>query len=158
MGGAAPIPSAGGRRKLVDAAINLVPFIDLLSCCISFLLITAVWTQLSKIEVSSRGSADGAIIEREPPPTTTFTLYVASDGYTLARSTGEHQLIPRASGAFDAEKLALALQKIKQEFPDRFDLNISAEDATSYQDLLKTMDVAIGAKFPDIRLDWAGRG
>ena len=157
MGGSAPVPSAGGRRKHVDAAINLVPFIDLLSCCISFLLITAVWTQLSRIEVSGRGGPEGGIVEHEAAQTT-FTLHVASDGYTLVRSTGEHQLIPRTGGAFDATRLAEALHKMKQEFPDRFDLDISAEDATSYQDLVKTMDVAIGEKFPDIRLDWAARG
>ena len=38
MGGAAPTPSGKGGKKPLDAAINLVPFIDLLSCCISFLL------------------------------------------------------------------------------------------------------------------------
>ena len=43
MGGAAPRHLAKAVKPL-DAAINLVPFIDLLSCCISFLLITAVWT------------------------------------------------------------------------------------------------------------------
>ena len=42
MGGAAPTPTGKGGKKALDAALNLVPFIDLLSCCISFLLITAV--------------------------------------------------------------------------------------------------------------------
>ena len=34
-----------GKRAL-DAALNLVPFIDLLSCCIAFLLITAAASAL----------------------------------------------------------------------------------------------------------------
>lgn len=51
MAGAAPSsPSGNGGKKPLDAAINLVPFIDLLSCCISFLLITAVWVQISWLQ------------------------------------------------------------------------------------------------------------
>jgi len=54
MGGAAPTPSGKGGKKPLDASINLVPFIDLLSCCISFLLITAVWTQLARMDVTQK--------------------------------------------------------------------------------------------------------
>src|SRR5580704_14217643 len=42
----------GGKRP-TDFEINLVPFIDLMSTCISFLLITAVWTQVSMIQIGS---------------------------------------------------------------------------------------------------------
>jgi uncharacterized membrane protein len=49
MAGAGMSVSAKGGRRPVDAAINLVPFIDLLSCCISFLLITAVWVNLGRM-------------------------------------------------------------------------------------------------------------
>src|SRR2546422_1294720 len=55
MAGAAPQPHTKGGKKALDAEINLVPFIDLLSCCISFLLITAVWTQIAGLQVSSSG-------------------------------------------------------------------------------------------------------
>ena len=55
MAGAAPQPHTKGGKKALDAEINLVPFIDLLSCCISFLLITAVWTQIAGLQVASSG-------------------------------------------------------------------------------------------------------
>jgi biopolymer transport protein TolR len=42
---------SSGRSKSLDAEINLVPFIDLLSMCICFLLMTAVWIQIAAIEV-----------------------------------------------------------------------------------------------------------
>ena len=60
MAGAGPMmPSSGGRRSL-DAEINLVPFIDLLSVCICFLLMTAVWVQLSTVQVKqSHGTEAG---------------------------------------------------------------------------------------------------
>ena len=54
MAGAAPQETAGkGGKKALDAELNLIPFIDLLSCCIAFLLITAVWTQIAGLQVAS---------------------------------------------------------------------------------------------------------
>ena len=41
-----------GGKKTVDQEIPLVPFIDLLLCCVMFLLVTAVWNQLARIEAN----------------------------------------------------------------------------------------------------------
>jgi len=43
----------GGRRAL-NQEIPLIPFIDFLLCLVSFLLITAVWTQMSRINADAR--------------------------------------------------------------------------------------------------------
>jgi biopolymer transport protein ExbD len=43
----------GGRRN-VDHQIPLIPFIDFLLCLVSFLLMTAVWTQMSRINADAR--------------------------------------------------------------------------------------------------------
>ena len=42
----------GGRRSL-DTEINMIPMIDLLMVTISFLLITAVWVQSSRIDANA---------------------------------------------------------------------------------------------------------
>lgn len=50
--------SGSKRRRSLDAEINLVPFIDLLSMCICFLLMTAVWIQTGVVEIKqSRGTS-----------------------------------------------------------------------------------------------------
>ncbi len=49
--------SRGGRRNL-NAEINLVPFIDLLSMCICFLLMTAVWIQIGSMQVKQSHGTD----------------------------------------------------------------------------------------------------
>jgi biopolymer transport protein ExbD len=44
------VPGAGGgRRRSIDSEINMIPMIDLLMVTISFLLITAVWTHMSRL-------------------------------------------------------------------------------------------------------------
>lgn len=40
-----------GKKKELDAQLNLTPFIDLLSTCVCFLLITAVWIEIGTVEV-----------------------------------------------------------------------------------------------------------
>ena len=50
MASVGPTPSSG-RRKSLDAELNLVPFIDLLSMCICFLLMTAVWMEVGGVNV-----------------------------------------------------------------------------------------------------------
>lgn len=47
-----------GAKKELDAQLNLTPFIDLLSTCVCFLLITAVWIEIGTVEVKqSHGTA-----------------------------------------------------------------------------------------------------
>jgi biopolymer transport protein ExbD len=43
----------GGRRSM-DSEINMIPMIDLLMVTISFLLITAVWTHMSRVEANAQ--------------------------------------------------------------------------------------------------------
>lgn len=51
-GGAPGVGSLGrSRRKSLDAEINLVPFIDLLSMCICFLLMTAIWIEVGALPI-----------------------------------------------------------------------------------------------------------
>jgi hypothetical protein len=39
-----------GARRALDSDLNMVPLIDLLMVTIAFLLVTAVWTQMARIE------------------------------------------------------------------------------------------------------------
>ncbi|MBV9948361.1 MAG: biopolymer transporter ExbD [Myxococcales bacterium] len=43
-----------GKRKSTDSEINMIPMIDLLMVTISFLLITAVWTHMSRINADAQ--------------------------------------------------------------------------------------------------------
>ena len=82
MGSAAVVSSGKGGRKSLDAAINLVPFIDLLSCCISFLLITAVWVNLGRPEVKPLASR-GDVSPAEPNTDVKVTLTLSSTAVAL---------------------------------------------------------------------------
>lgn len=53
MGGVS-VDSGGGGKKSLNSEINMVPFIDLLMVTISFLLITAVWTHMARINADAQ--------------------------------------------------------------------------------------------------------
>lgn len=64
MGGVSVDGGKGGGRKSLDAEINMIPMIDLLMVTISFLLITAVWSNMSRIEASTHAPSNTT----SPPP------------------------------------------------------------------------------------------
>jgi len=160
MGGAAPTPSGKGGKKPLDAAINLVPFIDLLSCCISFLLITAVWTQLARMDVTQKGQgAAGSTDEKPPENQVQLTLFVNKDNtYDFTKSTGESTHIDAKADDFDYAKLGEILNKAKTDHPDKTDLAVKSDDAVIYSRIIHTMDIAVTAHFPDIGLQDKGGG
>jgi biopolymer transport protein ExbD len=75
MGGIDTPGDSGGRRRSLDSEINMIPMIDLLMVTISFLLITAVWTHMSRV------NADAAVpgqreVPSTPPPAPETQLHV----------------------------------------------------------------------------------
>jgi biopolymer transport protein TolR len=153
MGGAAPTPTGKGGKKPLDAAMNLIPFIDLLSCCISFLLITAVWTQLARMDVTQKGqSSAGAVDEKPPENVVQLTLFINKDGYTFAKSTGESTDIPKKGEEYDYAKLADTLKDTKTAYPDKNDIMVKSDDDVMYNNIIRTMDVVLSNKFPDVSL------
>ncbi len=54
MGGVDVGGGGGGGRRALDSEINMIPMIDLLMVTISFLLITAVWTHMARINADAQ--------------------------------------------------------------------------------------------------------
>lgn len=151
MAGAGMMPSEKGGRRSLDAAINLVPFIDLLSCCISFLLITAVWVNLGRMPVAPHDSPH-AERDTPPPDDPRVSLRVDDGGYVLARSTGEEVVLPRHAGQLDPVALARALSVVRSALPNQHALDLHAGDGIRYAELIATMDIAHEAAFHNIQV------
>jgi biopolymer transport protein ExbD len=146
-----------GGKKSVNADLNLVPYIDLLTCMVAFLLITAVWSQLARLQVQQKGQGQAG---EDTPPEKVFKLVVVvnADGYNLVADQ-DQQPIPKKGDQYDLEKLASELKKIKDTHVDKNDIQVASEDTIKFEVLVRTMDVALGARFPDISLiDSGGAG
>ena len=179
MAGGMDLGNSGkGGKKSLDTAINLVPFIDLMAVTISFLIMTAVWNQISRLTVTQSG---GPSDSSAPPDMKTLplNLLVTERGFTLS-SGGSAIEIPKADGKYvichkgdkdiiDAPEkcedntLVNALRKVKAEVPDQRNITLQCEDGVKYSDLIKVID-ACNLKdstnqpvlFPDVAVSAVG--
>ena len=146
----------GGRKSTTD--LNLVPFIDLMSVCIIFLLITAVWTQVSMIQIGSSIYAKKSSDEKIEPPKHAeipFRVDVRPDGFHVV--IGRQQMsFPRVGGKYDQAKLIVELKKIKELYPEKNDVVITMGDELAYEHLITGMDALLISGFPEISVATAG--
>lgn len=148
--------NSGDREKSVE--LNLVPFIDLMSVCIIFLLVTAVWTQVSMIQIgSSIYSKRTETGEVEPPPRSeiAFRLDVTEKGYII-RLGKQNSFIGKVNGDFNDEALTKELMGIKQKYPDKKDAIISVMESLTYDNLIRGMDILLNTGFEEISVATQG--
>jgi biopolymer transport protein ExbD len=158
------MPEEGGgkkKKKSLDAVINVVPAIDLLSCCITFLLYTAVWTQISRLQVMQLGTGAPEPTAAEQKVTLLVTLAMGERGFNLSTSAGSSVDIPTlgrdADGKirFDLKALGDQLKTLKGSYPDAAAITVQAEDTVSYGDLVQVIDASIGAGLVSVSVSGA---
>jgi biopolymer transport protein ExbD len=91
MGGVSVDTGGKSGRRALDTEINLIPMIDLLICCISFLLITAVWSHMSRINADAQVPGPPNPEKELNPQTPDKMLHVqmaAEDKFTLIWKQG----------------------------------------------------------------------
>lgn len=150
-GGGAPAPTSGGGKKSVDFQLNLVPFIDLLSVLISFLLMTAVWTQIAKIDVKQTPNLPSD--EPTPPPEEeklNLTVLIKSSGYTVSKKGAVVKEIEKKGEEYDITTLSEILKQVVAEHPENHDVTVTSEDKVPYQELITVMDTCLIHKLDGI--------
>ncbi|MCB0390526.1 MAG: biopolymer transporter ExbD [Bdellovibrionales bacterium] len=154
----AHIDDGGGNKRSSNVEVNIVPFIDLMSVLIIFLLITAVWTQVSMIQIGSSVYGQRTSDEKvEPPPKAEipFRLDVLPSGHRVI--IGKNQInVPKRSGEFDLESLKTKLKEIKVLYPDKIDAIVTMTDELEYVHLINGMDALLVSGFPEISIATAG--
>jgi len=148
--------SGSGRSASVD--LNLVPFIDLMSVMIIFLLLTAVWTQVSMIQIGSsiygKKSSEESVA---PPPRAEipFRLDVQNSGYQVV--IGQRKFdVPKVGQEYDQATLVEKLKQIKEIYPEKEDAVITVLDELPYDSLIVGMDALLVSGFPMISVATQG--
>src|SRR5690242_6636991 len=113
-----PLGEGKERRKSVDGELNLVPYIDLLTCMVAFLLITAVWSQLARLSVAQKGQG-------EQVETSVDRLRIAvavhDDGFNVIVKDDQKPIRLR-DGRLDYARLLDELKAVKLAHPDSNDV------------------------------------
>jgi biopolymer transport protein TolR len=152
MAGGMDLGTGGGKgKKPLDATINLVPFIDLMAVLISFLLMTAVWSQLGRLQVSSTGQNNGEETPPDPNQVNITLLLTEKElKLTVGATAADPIPITRDKERIDLGALTAKLKEVKGQMPDKSNLTLQIEDKVRYEDVVRVIDGCIGADFPAV--------
>ncbi len=144
--------SVGTDQGGVDIEINVVPFIDLMSCLTAFLLVTAVWSQHAQINIRPKGLSKNTTEQVDPKIEVDAAVLITANEIWVGLSVGDRRQISNTGDGYDWESLNEALVEYKgmPEFDDRFEIEIGAEDDVQYQEVISAMDEALAAGFRDL--------
>jgi biopolymer transport protein ExbD len=147
------------EKGSVNVELNIIPFIDLMSCLTAFLLVTAVWVNIAQINIQPKGKTRDTSNVQNDDERVVLSVLVTSERIWVGLSrVNEFQEILKKAEDQDWEKFETTLKEHKASsfFADRADVEIAAESTTAapvkYQDVIHAMDVAVKVGFIDVGL------
>src|SRR3954468_14689122 len=141
----------------VNVELNIIPFIDLMSCLTAFLLVTAVWVNIAKLDVKPAGMARDQVTKPKDDPELSVLIQADRIWVGISRVNDFFE-IPKPATGYDWAKLedVLKTQKRSAFFTDVSAIQIAAEstaaEPVSYQQMVQAMDVAVKVGFVDVGL------
>ncbi|MFW5876610.1 MAG: ExbD/TolR family protein [Myxococcota bacterium] len=155
MAGTIDVGGSGRGRKQVDVDVPLVPFIDLLLCCLMFLLVTAMWNELAMLESHGVPPDASDVTAPAPDATNEVRLHVGRDAYRIGTTAGDRVRLANVAGRRDVQALATRLRAMRSWSAI---VVVTADDGVEYRDVIQTVDVATGVGFEHVRVTDAKRG
>jgi biopolymer transport protein ExbD len=124
------------RRTLKPVELLLVPMIDIFTVLVTFLLMTAVFSRLTILQLDLPSSASG------PSSEPRFRLEVIIRQNELELTDGKARIgeIPNVNGEYDLKTLSEQALALKREHPDVNDASVLSEPRIRYDDVIQVMD------------------
>lgn len=133
-----------GKSNSLDVELNLVPFIDLLSTLVLFLLLSAAWLHVSAIQtsVASKGPNRAVVVQERR-----LEVRVTGAGYQLRWPAGFGGMPASVPGgeAFRGLAAKAAEKGLKLA-------SVTADDGVEYGKLIEAIDLAKAAGVPVVAL------
>jgi len=124
----------------------MTTFLNLMVVLVPFLLITAVFSRITIVELSLPSSAGGSAAPKDP----SFRVEVIVRDAGLEVSNGSLVIatLPKVEGAYDLERLSELVEALKQDHPDKDDASVLLEPDIEYDHLIQVMDVVRSGERP----------
>jgi biopolymer transport protein TolR len=135
----------GKNKKEINFELNLIPVFDVLSACICFLLITAVWIQVGSMDVSQALGGQSAQEKENPPSVLTFMEPTGEIHFSLKDAPGapaalKDQRIKGLNGKVDWPSIEKYLGTLSKRLPKLQTALVMPSKATRYEDMIQVMD------------------
>lgn len=131
------------RSRDTEVELNITAFLNLMVVLIPFLLINAVFAQVSILQLDLP-----QITENTPPSDEeekeklVLEVLIYGDRYEVAdrHTSAVLKVIRTVDGKHDTQALHDFLVKVKEKFPDEEAVTLLCEDETAYETMIATMD------------------
>jgi biopolymer transport protein ExbD len=135
------------RRANEPAELDMTTFLNLMVVLVPFLLITAVFSRITIVELSLPSSAGG------PAPTDpSFQMEVIVRGERLELSNGTSVIatIPKRDDEYDLEALSNMVMSLKRDHPNDDSASVLLEPNIEYDHLIQVMDAVRSVELPQV--------
>jgi biopolymer transport protein ExbD len=125
----------------------MTTFLNLMVVLVPFLLITAVFSRITIVELSLPSSAGG------PAPTDpSFQMEVIVRGERLELSNGTSVIatIPKSDDEYDLETLSNMVVSLKRDHPNDDGASVLLEPDIEYDHLIQVMDTVRSVELPQV--------
>ncbi len=133
------------RRGAEQTELDMTTFLNLMVVLVPFLLITAVFSRITVVELSLPTSAGGAALVE---PALRVEVIVRESGLELADGDAVIARIPKVGGVYDLDKLSEHVVALKRQHPGHDDASVLLEPNIEYDHLIQVMDVVRSAELP----------
>jgi biopolymer transport protein ExbD len=131
------------RRTQETPHLDVTTFLNLMVVLIPFLLISAVFSRVTIMELSVPTAAGGS---DQSTPNFAIEVIVRETGLEIANGHSVEAAIPKKDDQYDMQMLSKILQRLKAHYPDKEDATVLLEPDIAYDYLIQVMDVVRGAE------------
>ncbi|KPK48986.1 MAG: hypothetical protein AMJ63_17430 [Myxococcales bacterium SG8_38_1] len=134
------------RRTKGDAhEIDVTTFLNLMVVLVPFLLITAVFSRLTIVELNLPSSAGGPSNNEN---TFRVEVIVRETGMEITNGTMTIASIPKKDDEYDFQTLSDFMIELKREYPDHDSASVLMEAQIPYDYLIQVMDIVRSVELP----------
>jgi biopolymer transport protein ExbD len=137
-----------GSREIVQGDLDLMPLMNLFVAIIPMLLVSAVFINMSVIDMNAPADSagDGATAEN-----LALTVTIG-DGRFVVEGRGIEPTTIERSAPDAALSLAGTLEDVAARFPGNKDVIVVSQPDTRYSDIVAVMDISRAAGLPSVSL------
>ena len=133
------------RRRMSDQAdLDMTTFLNLMVALIPFLLVTAVFSRITIVELNLPSSASPSVSE----PVFRLEVIVRKEGFELTNGSALIATIPKLDDAYDLKTLSDLVVSLKRDYPDAEQASVLLEPDIEYDYLIRVMDVVRSVEVP----------
>ncbi|HEX9136951.1 MAG TPA: biopolymer transporter ExbD [Nitrospirota bacterium] len=135
-------PKAESFDTDIMRVLNLIPMMDILTVLVIFLLITAVFTHITIMELNVPTHTGESAVNL---PNFSIEVIVRKAGLEIANGSSVEAAIPKKDNKYDLEMLSKMLTRLKAQYPEKNDATVLIEPDIQYDYLIQIMDAMRGA-------------